>query len=99
VMEDKSNQTILLDIYERLGGIEASLKSVEKIETQIEKMETQLEAKIAKLDERTDDLERFESRIAAYIWIGGSIVSGVLFFLWEGLKYFIPKDFFYKLFH
>lgn len=98
-MNTQSNQTILLDIYERLGGIEASLKSVDRIEVQIEKMESQLEDKIAKLDIRTDNLEKFESRIAAYIWVGGSIVSGVLFFLWEGLKYLIPKDAIYKLFH
>lgn len=68
-MADKTDTTILLDIYERLGSIEAKLEAVEKHEPRIVK------------------LERFEGKISAYIWLGGSIVSGVLFFLWEGIKY------------
>lgn len=68
-MGDKTDTTILLDIYERLGSIEAKLEAVEKHEPRIVK------------------LERFEGKISAYIWLGGSIVSGVLFFLWEGIKF------------
>src|ERR1700743_1974374 len=93
------SQTVLLDIYERLGGIEATLNAFGKLESRIERMEVKFEAKINKLDEQTADLEKFESRIAAYIWLGGSIVSGVLFFLWEGLKWFLPKDAITRLFH
>ena len=99
-MNTRSNQTILLDIFERLGGIEASLQNIQKLESKIDKIEVNLEEKISKLDVRADSLEKFESKIAAYIWIGGSVVSGVLFFLWEGLKYLIPpKDLISKLFH
>jgi hypothetical protein len=65
----KTETTILLDIYERLGAIEAKLVAVEKHEPRIDK------------------LEKFEGRVSAYIWLGGSIASGVLFFLWEGIKY------------
>jgi len=85
----QSNQSILLDIYERLGGIEVQLRDIKK-----------LDARIEKLDERTVVLERFENRIGAYIWLGGSIVSGVLFFLFEGLKYLVSsKDGISRLFH
>jgi len=66
---EKTDTTILLDIYQRLGGIEAKLEAVEKHEPRIVK------------------LERFEGRVGAYIWLGGSVASGVLFLLWEGIKY------------
>lgn len=74
-MSENTETTILLDIYERLGSIEAKLAAVEKHEPRIVK------------------LERFEGKISAYIWLGGSIVSGVLFFLWEGIKYGVDKWF------
>lgn len=74
-MTDKTETTILLDIYERLGAIEAKLEAVEKHEPRIIK------------------LERFEGRVGAYLWLGGSVVSGALFLLWEGLRYGIDKWF------
>lgn len=72
-MSDKTDTTILLDIYQRLGGIEAKLEAFKEHEPRIVK------------------LERFEGRVAAYIWLGGSIASGVLFFLWEGIRYGLEK--------
>ena len=72
-MTDKTETTILLDIYERLGAIEAKLENVEKHEPRIAK------------------LEKFEGKVAAYIWLGGSIASGVLFFLWKGIEYGLEK--------
>jgi len=67
------SDTILLDIYERLGAIENELKSLKR------------EHDVATVEIR--ELKEFKSRIAAYIWLGGSIASGVLFFLYEGAKY------------
>ena|SRR6185312_6387749 len=99
-MNDTPSQTLLLDIYERLGGIQVSLKSIERLEAKLDKTEADQEEKFVKLDERVAVLEKFESRIGAYIWVGGSIVSGVLFFLFEGLKYLLPsKEAISKLFH
>ncbi len=72
-MSDKTETTILLDIYERLGAIETELKNLNK-----DHDETKAELK---------DLKEFKSRLAAYIWLGGSIASGVLVFLYSGLKY------------
>jgi len=72
-MSDKTETTILLDIYERLGGIEAKLEAGKDHEKRISK------------------LERFEGRVGAYIWLGGGIVSGVLFMLVEGIKYGIDQ--------
>ena len=68
-MTAKTETTILLDIYERLGAIEERMKHIEKIETEVEV------------------LKEFKNKVAAYIWLGGSVASGVLFFLWEGVKY------------
>lgn len=67
------SDTILLDIYERLGAIENELKSLKK--------------KNDDSDVEIKELKEFKNRIAAYIWLGGSIASGVLFFLYEGVKY------------
>lgn len=72
-MADKTETTILLDVYERLGAIETTLKSLN------ESHKT--------MDGDVEDLKQFKGRVAAYLWLGGSIVSGVLFFLWEGIKY------------
>lgn len=69
------SQTILLDIYQRLGKIENQLEHIEKLE------------------EKVEDLQQFKSRVGAYIWLGGSIASGALFLLWEGLKYGADKWF------
>jgi hypothetical protein len=43
------------------------------------------------MEAELDELKMFKSRLAAYIWMGGSIASGVFFFLWEGLKYALDK--------
>ena len=76
-MTDKTDTTILLDVYERLGAIESELKNLNKSHD--------------KMDGDVEDLKDFKKRIAAYIWLGGSIASGVLFFLWEGLRYGVEK--------
>ena len=72
-MSDRTEKTILLDIYERLGAIENQLKSINR-----DHEETKAEIK---------DLKEFKSRLGAYIWVGGSIASGALFLLYNGLKY------------
>jgi hypothetical protein len=76
-METKTSQTILLDVYERLGVIETELKSLNKSH---DKMELEV-----------DELMDFKKRVSAYIWLGGSIASGVLFFLYEGLRWTLDK--------
>jgi hypothetical protein len=72
-MTDKTDTTILLDIYQRLGGIEAKLEAG------------------ADHEKRISNLEKFEGRVGAYIWLGGSIASGALFMLWEGIKYGLDR--------
>jgi hypothetical protein len=72
-MTNKTDTTILLDVYERLGAIESELKALNKSHDT--------------MDKDVEDLKQFKGHVAAYIWLGGSIASGVLFFLWEGLKY------------
>lgn len=76
----ESNQTILLNIYERLGAIEANQKAQGHYEEKV--LATQADVEL-----RLRILEKFEGRVGAYIWLGGSIASGVLFFLWKGIEY------------
>jgi hypothetical protein len=76
-METKTSQTILLDVYERLGVIETELKNLNKSH---DKMEAEV-----------DELMDFKKRVSAYIWLGGSLASGILFFLYEGLKWTLDK--------
>lgn len=53
-------------------------------------IETELK-QIKKLEDEVADLKEFKSRIGAYIWLGGSVASGVLFLLYNGLKYAVDK--------
>jgi|AraplaMF_Col_mMF_1032025.scaffolds.fasta_scaffold00246_87 hypothetical protein len=76
-MTDKTETTILLDIYERLGAIETELKNINKNHDD--------------MAAEVKDLKEFKSRVAAYIWLGGSIISGIMFFLWQGLKYGLDR--------
>ncbi|HXP09026.1 MAG TPA: hypothetical protein VN828_11050 [Acidobacteriaceae bacterium] len=76
-MQSAQNTTILLDIYERLGTIEEQLRTRTKEHDEIEK--------------HVIELLEFKSRVGAYIWLGGSIASGVLFFLYEGVKYLVQQ--------
>jgi hypothetical protein len=82
-MSDKTDTSILLDIYERLGTIEAELRSV--IKTTDDRHEGN-----EKLEERVQGLELFRAKIGGMLLVGSTLVSGVLFLLWEGLTYLIP---------
>ena len=75
----KTDTTILLDVYERLGNIEQQLRSLTKNHDTME----------AKLDE----LQDLKSRLGAYIWLGGTIVSGAVLILMQGFKYAMDKWF------
>ncbi len=72
-MPDKTDTTILLDIYQRLGNIEQQLRGLTKDHDAISK--------------EVDELRDFKSRFGAYIWVGGAIASGVFVILWQGIKY------------
>jgi hypothetical protein len=54
-----------------------------KIETKIKFVE--------KHEPRIESLEKFEGRVGAYLWLGGSVVSGVLFLLYKGIEYGMDK--------
>lgn len=76
-MSDKTDTSILLDIYERLGTIEQQLRT--------------LTADHKEMDGDLEELKDFKKKVAAYVWLGGTMVSGALFFLWEGIKYVLDK--------
>ena len=66
--------TILLDIYEKLGSIDAKM--------------TEMTKQHDEMAETVSDLKDFKARIGAYIWLGGTFVAGVCVLLWNGLQYF-----------
>ncbi len=73
----ETETTILLNIYERLGAIEAKLEDHKE------------------LKEDVQELKDFKAKIGAYLLIGGSLVSGVIYLIWEGIKYFLAGKFFH----
>ncbi len=76
-MSDKTDTSILLDIYERLGTIEQQLRT---LTSDHKDMEDELE-----------DLKQFKSKIGAYISIGGLFVASLITLLWQGVQYAIGK--------
>lgn len=77
---ETSNQTILLDIYQRLGGIEAKLDSLKKVED-----------KLNEIEKRTQKLEQFDGKIGSIVIACSTFVGMVAFFLAEGIKYLFHK--------
>lgn len=73
----ETETTILLNIYERLGAIEAKLEDHKE------------------LKEDVRELKDFKARIGAYLLIGGSLVSGAIYLIWDGVKYFLAGKFFH----
>ncbi len=77
VKTEKTETSILLDIYERLGVIEQQMRWLTKANDRME--------------EELAELRDLKSRLGAYVWIGGAVVSGVVLFLAQGLKYVFDK--------
>ena len=78
-MTDKTDTTILLDIYERLGTIEQQLRDLTKSHDA--------------MDIEVTDLREFKSKVGAYIWLGGLIATGTLTLLFQGAVYVVNKLF------
>lgn len=74
---EKTDTSILLDIYERLGAIETQLKSLNKSHDE--------------MDDELTKLKEFKGRVGAYIWLGGIIATGILSLLVEGIKYLMQS--------
>lgn len=81
-MTDKTDTTILLDIYERLGAIETQLKSLNEGHKE--------------MDGELTKLKEFKGRVGAYIWLGGILATGALSLLVEGVKYIMHTVTFIK---
>lgn len=76
-MSDKTDTSILLDIYERLGTIEQQLRT---LTSDHKDMEDELEV-----------LKEFKGKVGAYISIGGLFVASLITLLWQGVQYAIGK--------
>ena len=77
MMGENCQNPTLIDIYDRLGTIEAELKYMSRL----------VDSHHKELEEHKE----FRGKISAYIWLGGTLVSGVFFFLFEGLKLIFDK--------
>jgi hypothetical protein len=78
-LSPKTDTTILLDIYERLGTIEQQLRTLAEDHKDME--------------EELDELKDLKSRMGAYIWLGGAIVSGAFLILAQGAKWALDRWF------
>ena len=95
---DSDNVTILLDLKEQIGALNANMmdarRSRERMEKSLDEVkETISEIKpvvavVAVMKPEHDDLMKFRDRVGGYVWFGGAIAMGALYLLWHGLLYF-----------
>lgn len=98
----------LLDISEKIGSINAQLmQSTDErrrlIDGQKETHEKLREMfpvvdEVKSLSKQVSELQTLKTRFAAYIWLGGTFVSGTIALLWSGL-YFFGTEIKSRLFH
>lgn len=100
--------SILLDIKEQIGALNANMMDARNSRTRMEKSIDELKEKItpavsgmADLTDRVEKLETFEKRISKYIWAGGLMATAILMFLWKGIELFASdlKAWLGRLFH
>ena len=81
MVESTANATRNLERLVKLEmHCETIVESIKRIEEKMESMEVIIR-----------EHEKFQNKIHGFIWLGGSVVSGALFFVWEGVKLLIGK--------
>lgn len=83
-----SNTTILLDVYERLGAIETKLEHGTEVHADLKRVLEDLSSRLDRLEVEAKASQEFRGRISYTITLASGLVMAVLYFLWEGLKYF-----------
>ncbi len=90
--------SILLDLKEQVGALNANMMEARNSRERMEKSLDEVKATVAeikpvvavvaKMKPEHDDLIKFKDRMGAYMWLGGAVASAVLLLLWHGLGYF-----------
>ena len=93
---DIDHVAILLEIKKDIGALDARVTSATEIATESRaRLEASLTTALADIKPRVDDLEKstedliqFKARVGAYLWLAGSVISGALFLVWQGISFF-----------
>ena len=97
-MEPESYVGILLDIKEQIGVLNARVSDAAHSRQRLEEGISALKDDVAEikpviksvavLEPKVKELMDFKTRIGAYVWLGGTLVAGVCYLLWQGVVYF-----------
>lgn len=98
-MNDRSDYlTILLDIKQDIGALNAKMIEAGHSRVRIEESQKEMKrdiqnikpvvAVVAEMKPQVKELMEFKMRIGAYIVAAGALASGAMYLLWQGLTYF-----------
>lgn len=100
--------TILLDIKQEIGALNARMTEASHSRQRLEEKQALLVQEmqtikpvivaVADLTPQVSELMAFKMKVGAYLVVGSAIVSGALFLIWQGLSYF-STEIKAKLFH
>jgi intein-encoded DNA endonuclease-like protein len=95
---DNNHVSILLDIKTEIGALSARMMdaahSRQRMEASIDELKHTVSeikpvvAVVAEMRPDVEDLKKFKNRIGSYLWVGGTIATGALYLLWQGILYF-----------
>lgn len=90
--------TILLDIKQDIGALNAKMIEAFHSRVRIEKSQEEMQrdiqnikpvvAVVAEMKPQVKELMEFKMRIGAYIVAAGALASGAMYLLWQGITYF-----------
>lgn len=95
---DSEHISILLDIKSDIGALNARMleasHSRQRMENSIDQLKSTVDdikpvvAVVSEMKPEVEDLKNFKNRIGSYLWVGGTIATGALYLLWQGVVYF-----------
>lgn len=90
--------SILLDIKQEIGALNAKMIEAGHSRVRIEESQKEMSkeiqnikpvvAVVAEMKPQVKELMEFKMRIGAYIVAAGALASGAMYLLWQGLTYF-----------
>ena len=90
--------SILLDIKQEIGVLNAQVMEAARSRQRLEDGLIALKDDVAEikpviksvavLEPKVKELMDFKTRIGAYVWLGGTLVAGAVYLLWQGVVYF-----------
>lgn len=100
---DPAHISILLDIKQEIGSLVARMDDAAASTLRLEEGQQGfrdslqpvniLAASVSEMKPQVTELMEFKSRVSLYLWGASAFISGLLFFVWEGIKYALDKWF------